>query len=74
MSNTVKKSGELMKPGSVLLCRGEAKTVTKWQADWSLALSSGIPHVLWVLWEGETKYEKFTSDLTGGFTELSIPE
>ena len=65
---------EILKPGGTLLCRGELKTIAKVEARWSLALSKEIPHLLWILWEGEAKYEKFTSDASGGFAELDIPE
>ena len=72
MPHTVEKSGEVMKPGSDLLCRGVKRTVKKYAASWSLRLSRQ-PHILHILWEGETVYQKFESDAHGEFADLKIP-
>lgn len=52
-----------------LMHDGTRKRVVRWEASWSLALSA-VPHVLWILWEGESKYQRFTSDTSGGFPDL----
>ena len=64
---------EFITPGEVLLCRGERKTVKKWDGKWSMSLRT-FPHRIFILWEGETKYEKFVSDTSGSFHELDRPE
>ena len=63
---------DFITPGETLLCGGKPRVVAKWQADWSLALPR-IPHVLFILWEGESKYDRFTSDATGTFAEIDRP-
>ncbi len=54
---------------SELLHNGVRKRVEKWEAQWSLALAT-VPHVIWVKFEGEPKYTRFTSDSAGSFVEL----
>jgi hypothetical protein len=39
---------------------GEILTVVKWEAAWSL--TRDLPHTLWILFEGERKFRRFTSD------------
>ena len=52
-----------------ILHNGTRKHVEKWEAQWSLALKD-VPHILWIKFEGESKYTRFTSDRMGGFPEL----
>lgn len=60
-----------LKIGQSFIVRGkEKKIVAKYQAQWSMKLCS-IPHTLFILWAGETKWEKFISDNTGDFLDLS---
>lgn len=61
----------MLEIGQSLIVRGkEKKTVAKYQAQWSLKLDF-VPHTLFILWAGETKWEKFISDNTGDFLDLS---
>jgi hypothetical protein len=54
---------------SELLHNGARKRVEKWEAQWSLALKA-VPHLLWIKFEGESKYTRFTSDHNGDFPDL----
>lgn len=60
---------EEMKKGMKLRHNGEIKTVENYEARWSMALPK-IPHILWIKWHGENKFEKFQSDETGDFADL----
>lgn len=60
----------MISPGDTIRCNGVSRVVKDYRAEWSLALRSGIPHRLFILWEGETKYQRFLSDATGSFAEL----
>lgn len=57
--------------GAKVTVGGEQKVVKSWDATWSLKLSA-FPHLLYILFEGETKYQKFESDDKGSFAELEI--
>jgi hypothetical protein len=67
---------DFMKKGDLITVNGYGPlTVEKWQAEWSIALRQGIPHVLWILFEeaGESKkYVKFISDNKGEFAGLEL--
>ena len=58
--------------GETILVNKVPKIVKRWEASWSFDLVE-YPHLLWVLWEGETKFQKFTSDNKGSFAELDRP-
>lgn len=61
----------MLETGMQLLCGGKVKTVAKWRAEWSIKMS-GPPHTLFILWEGETEYEKFVSTGPGEFVSLEV--
>lgn len=50
---------------------GVTKKILKHEASWSLKLDM-YPHLLWLLFEGDKKYTKFTSDNKGEFVGLEI--
>jgi hypothetical protein len=54
-----------------LMHDGARKRVEKWEAQWSLALKA-VPHLLWIKFEGESKYTRFTSDTAGDFPDLDL--
>ena len=56
-----------------IMHNGTRKRVENWQAEWSLALAK-VPHRLWIKFEGEPNYTRFTSDTTGDFAELGYVE
>ena len=63
----------MLHKGMKLLHNGQVKTLSKYEAEWSLALAS-IPHRLFILWEGESKYQRFESDNKGNFVELDTAD
>jgi hypothetical protein len=62
------KGNEMTIP-SELLHDGKRKRVERWEAQWSLGVDE-LPHLLWIKFEGESKYTRFTSDHTGSFPDL----